>query len=109
MRGVKLRAHGALSSNLLPDSVVFSGIQPTGIPHLGNYLGAMRKWVELQQAAPATMKLNFMIADLHAHTNLRLDLSRLAKLNRETLAMLLAMGLDPNRCTIFTQSDVYRH
>ena len=45
-----------------------SGIQPTGVPHLGNYLGALRKWVTLQDSAPAGSQLLYFLADLHAIT-----------------------------------------
>ena len=85
--------------------IVFSGIQPTGIPHLGNYLGALRQWVRLQrQSLPAT-KLFFSIVDLHAIT-IPQDSRNLRSWKRETLASLLAIGLDPQRCVIFYQSDV---
>lgn len=88
-----------------PTQVIFSGIQPTGIPHLGNYLGALRKWVQLQdQAAPDT-KLLFSIVDLHALT-VAPDHVQLRRWRVETLAALLAVGLNPERCTIFFQSDV---
>ena len=85
--------------------IIFSGIQPTGVPHLGNYLGAIQQWVNLQnEAAPAT-RLIFSIVDLHAIT-VRQDAEQLRRWKRETLATLLAVGLDPERSTIFYQSDV---
>ncbi len=91
-----------------PLDVIFSGIQPTGIPHLGNYLGALREWKRLQDTAPASTKLIFCIADLHAAT-----VPRSAKEMREnrlnTLATLLAMGLNQDRSTVFFQSDVPQH
>ncbi len=86
-------------------ATVFSGIQPTGIPHLGNYLGALRQWVRLQDAALPGQRLVFCIADLHAITTTLAE-SHLPRARRQTLAMLLAIGLDPERCTIFYQSAV---
>lgn len=89
----------------LSQDVIFSGIQPTGVPHLGNHLGALQQWVTLQkEAAPAT-QLIFSIVDLHAIT-VHQDAEQLRKWKRETLATLLAVGLDPERSTIFYQSDV---
>ena len=92
-------------SPLLDKSVIFSGIQPTGIPHLGNYLGALREWVQIQNDAPPTSRLYFSIVDLHAVTT-RLDPENLREWKYQTLAVLLAIGLDPSRSTIFFQSDV---
>lgn len=85
--------------------VIFSGIQPTGVPHLGNYLGALQQWVRVQDKAPAATKLIYSIVDLHAIT-VRQDSGQLQKWKRETLALLLAVGLDPVRSTIFYQSTV---
>ena len=85
--------------------VIFSGIQPTGVPHLGNYLGALQQWVRIQDKAPAATKLIYSIVDLHAIT-IRQNSGQLRKWKRETLAILLAVGLDPQRSTIFYQSTV---
>ncbi|KAG9761083.1 hypothetical protein KCU73_g2564, partial [Aureobasidium melanogenum] len=85
--------------------VIFSGIQPTGVPHLGNYLGAMQQWVELQNEASSNTSLIYSVVDLHAITvHQNPDALRTSK--REMLAALLAVGLDPQKCTIFFQSDV---
>lgn len=88
--------------------VIFSGIQPTGVPHLGNYLGALRQWVKLQDNASADATLLFSIVDLHAIT-IKQDPHQLARWRKEMLASLLAVGLDPKRCIIFTQSSVKQH
>ena len=93
------------SFSLPPNSVVFSGIQPTGIPHLGNYLGALKQWVDLQNHTPSSTKLLFSIVDLHALT-VRHNADKLRQWKKQTLAILLAIGLDPKRSTIFFQSDV---
>ncbi|KAL7905764.1 hypothetical protein GGI35DRAFT_471291 [Trichoderma velutinum] len=85
--------------------VVFSGIQPTGVPHLGNYVGALRQWVNLQREEQPSTKLIYSIVDLHAIT-VPQPPETLRQRKREVLAALLAIGLDPERCTIFYQSSV---
>ena len=100
------RARCYSSRTLDRNSVIFSGIQPTGIPHLGNYLGALRPWVQLQEQAPASTKLIYCIVDLHALTGTP-SRDELKQWKKETLASLLAIGLDPGRCTIYFQSDVW--
>lgn len=84
---------------------IFSGIQPTGVPHLGNYLGALREWVQLQNCATEGTKLLFSVVDLHALT-VPQDALRLRNWRKEMFAILLAVGLDPARSAIFYQSDV---
>jgi tryptophanyl-tRNA synthetase len=92
-----------------PDTrVIFSGIQPTGVPHLGNYLGALIQWVKLQDQAKDGDKLIFSLVDLHAIT-LRQDAAQLRQWKRESLATLLAIGLDPKMSILFHQSDVPAH
>lgn len=86
-------------------TVIFSGIQPTGVPHLGNYLGALQQWVRIQNEAKATSTLMFSIVDLHAMT-LPYDQNQLRLWKRQTLAALLAVGLKPEQSTIFFQSAV---
>ncbi|PWZ00253.1 tryptophanyl-tRNA synthetase [Testicularia cyperi] len=91
--------------------VVFSGIQPTGIPHLGNYLGALRNWVDLQNEAVTTGsndELYFSIVGYHALT-MPQDSKKLRVERSEMMATLLAIGLDPERCTIFHQDQVSQH
>ncbi|SJX63496.1 probable MSW1-tryptophanyl-tRNA synthetase, mitochondrial [Sporisorium reilianum f. sp. reilianum] len=89
--------------------VIFSGIQPTGIPHLGNYLGALRNWVDLQNASRSTPdELYFSIVGYHAIT-MPQQPSRLRSERAEMMATLLAIGLDPQRCTIFHQHHVAEH
>ena len=84
---------------------IFSGIQPTGTPHLGNYLGALRQWVKLQNDAASDTTLLYSIVDLHALTTQE-DPTYLRQWRREMLAALLAVGLNPERSTIFYQSTV---
>jgi tryptophanyl-tRNA synthetase len=88
--------------------VIFSGIQPTGVPHLGNYLGALRQWVKLQNDASSDDALLFSIVDLHAIT-IKQDPRELATWRKEMLASLLAVGLDPKKCILFAQSSVKQH
>ncbi|WP_408909486.1 tryptophan--tRNA ligase [Streptomyces solicavernae] len=84
---------------------VLSGIQPTaGSFHLGNYLGAVRQWVSLQETHDAY----YMVVDLHAIT-LPQDPAELRANTRLAAAQLLAAGLDPDRCTLFVQSHVPEH
>lgn len=87
------------------EPTIFSGIQPTGVPHLGNYLGALRQWVKLQDEAKPGTKLFFSIVDLHALT-VPQEASQLRKWRTEAFATLLAVGLNPQRSTIFYQSAV---
>ncbi len=83
---------------------VFSGIQPTGNTHLGNYLGAIRNWVAGQEE-----KINyFCVVDLHSLT-VPQDPTELRYQTRSMAAMLLACGIDPEKCTIFIQSHVAAH
>jgi tryptophanyl-tRNA synthetase len=83
---------------------VFSGIQPTGDMHLGNYLGAVRRWVVDQHRYDAF----HCVVDLHAMT-VPYDPAAFAGATRDTATMLLAAGLDPERCTLFVQSHVGAH
>ena len=84
---------------------VLSGIQPTsGSFHLGNYLGAVRQWVALQESHDAF----YMVVDLHAIT-VEQDPVELRQNTRVSVAQLLGAGLDPDRCTLFVQSHVPEH
>lgn len=112
--------------------MIFSGIQPTGVPHLGNYLGALRSWVRLQEEAWSSSSVEggrqtqqqkegeegreddgqgepplllYSVVDLHALT-VPQDAKVLRRQRREMLAALLAVGLDPRRSTVFYQSSV---
>src|SRR5690348_1755830 len=78
---------------------IFSGIQPTGNLHLGNYLGAVRNWVALQHDYDCI----FCIVDLHALT-LPQNPDELRVQTREVTAAYIAAGIDPERCIIFNQS-----
>jgi tryptophanyl-tRNA synthetase len=82
---------------------IFSGIQPSGTPHLGNYLGALKQWVAAQNDEAL-----YSVVDLHALT-LDMDPENLRRQTTESVAMLLAVGLDPEICTVFVQSHVPYH
>ena len=84
---------------------IFSGIQPTGRKHLGNYIGAIRQYVEGQDRGDPAI---YCIVDLHALT-VPWDPATLRKSLYDTTAILLAAGLDPERCILFRQSDVREH
>jgi tryptophanyl-tRNA synthetase len=83
---------------------IFSGIQPTGRKHLGNYIGAITQYVAGQERGEGI----FCIVDLHA-TTVAYDPAELRERLYDTAAILLAAGLDPERCIFFRQSDVPEH
>ena len=85
--------------------IIFSGIQPTGRKHLGNYIGAIRQYVEGQERGEPAI---FCIVDLHA-ISVPYDPVELRERVYDTAAILLAAGLDPERCILFRQSDVQEH
>jgi tryptophanyl-tRNA synthetase len=89
----------------VPAPVIFSGIQPTGRKHLGNYIGAIRQYVEGQERGEPAI---FCIVDLHA-LSVAFDPAELRERLYDTTAILLAAGLDPERCIFFRQSDVREH
>src|SRR5213082_1219392 len=83
---------------------IFSGIQPTGRKHLGNYIGAITQYVAGQDRGEAI----YCIVDLHAIT-VAYDPAELRERVYDTTAILLAAGLDPGRCVLFRQGDVQEH
>src|SRR3954454_17281795 len=83
---------------------IFSGIQPTGEKHLGNYVGAIRRWVDDQERGEGL----FCVVDLHAIT-VPYDPVQLRESTLHTAATLLAAGLSPDKCILFRQSDVHEH
>ncbi len=83
---------------------IFSGIQPTGVPHLGNYLGAVRNWVALQENHDCL----YCVVDLHAITQAQ-DHRTLAAQTRDLAASLIACGIDPQKHILFHQSAVHAH
>ena len=83
---------------------MLSGLKPTGPVTLGNYLGALRYWVEDQHDADSF----FTVVDLHALT-VEHDPSELRALTLEQAQCLIAVGLDPDVCTLFVQSHVHEH
>ncbi|HVB69941.1 MAG TPA: tryptophan--tRNA ligase [Acidimicrobiales bacterium] len=82
---------------------VFSGVQPSGTMHLGNYLGALKQWVAVQSP-----DAYYCVVDLHALT-LQIEPEVLREKVADNVATLVAVGLDPDLCTIFVQSDVAFH
>ncbi|MFD3682949.1 tryptophan--tRNA ligase [Streptomyces sp. NPDC058613] len=84
---------------------IFSGVKPTGHLTLGNYLGAVRQWVAADQEPDEAL---FCVVDLHALT-VEHEPARLRRLSRQAATLLLASGLDPERCTLFVQSNVDEH
>ncbi|KAI0303330.1 tryptophanyl-tRNA synthetase [Multifurca ochricompacta] len=88
--------------------IIFSGIQPTGIPHLGNYFGALVNWVKLQDAAAPHDKLLFSVVGWHALT-LPQDPKALFEARTTMIALLLASGIDHRRSIVFHQDEVQNH
>ena len=85
--------------------IIFSGIQPTGRKHLGNYIGAIVQYVEGQDRADPSI---YCIVDLHAVT-VPYEPGELRERVYDTTAILIAAGLDPERCILFRQGDVTQH
>jgi len=83
---------------------VFSGVQPTGNLHLGNYLGAIKQWVRMQHEMPCV----FGIMNMHAIT-VPQNAAELADCTRQTAAALIACGIDPKKSVLFVQSSVSAH
>ncbi|XP_047944772.1 tryptophan--tRNA ligase, chloroplastic/mitochondrial isoform X2 [Salvia hispanica] len=83
---------------------IVSGVQPTGSIHLGNYLGAIKNWIDLQN----TYETLFFIVDLHAIT-LPYEAHKLSKATKDTAALYLACGVDPSKASVFVQSHVRAH
>src|SRR2546428_663993 len=83
---------------------VFSGIQPSGIVHLGNYIGALKNWVSMQE----THDCLYCLVDLHAIT-VPQDPKELRESILRTAAATLAVGIDPKKSILFVQSDVPEH
>jgi tryptophanyl-tRNA synthetase len=84
---------------------IFSGIQPTGRKHVGNYIGAIRGYLEGQERGDPAI---YCIVDLHA-TSVNYDPTALPGYVLDTTAMMIAAGLDPDRCILFRQSDLHEH
>ncbi|MDQ3572829.1 MAG: tryptophan--tRNA ligase [Actinomycetota bacterium] len=92
---------------MTPSTRIFSGIQPTGRKHLGNYMGAIRHYVEGQERAGAGEAF-YCIVDLHA-ISVAYEPTELRERLYDTAAVLFAAGIDPERAILFRQSDVHEH
>ncbi len=88
-----------------PRKRVLSGMQPSGLMHLGNYLGALENWKALQEQ----FECYFFVADLHALSTTYADTSRIGEFVRELLIDWLAAGIDPERSSVFIQSHIQEH
>lgn len=89
---------------IMTKPTIFSGVQPSGIPTIGNYIGAMKGFVDLQDKYDAT----YCVVNQHAIT-VPQDPKTLVKQTRQLAALYLAMGIDPDKATVFIQSDVPAH
>src|SRR5918999_2898041 len=83
---------------------VFSGVQPSGLPHMGNYLGAFRNYIAMQEEHDAI----YCIVDYHALTSTH-DAESIRRNSHEMALGLLALGLDPEKAVLFRQSDRPEH
>jgi len=102
-------AHGAETEGRVHPRRVFSGVQPTGNLHLGNYLGAVKRFVEMQdEAASLGGETLYCMVDLHALT-INPDPEALRRATRELAAAFIACGLDPEKSILFNQSQVQAH
>ncbi|XP_023692939.2 tryptophan--tRNA ligase, mitochondrial isoform X2 [Paramormyrops kingsleyae] len=104
-RSISIAAQTLNKHSSIPAVRVFSGIQPTGVPHLGNYLGALESWVGLQENYSSIL---YSIVDLHSIT-VPQDPAQLRKNILDVTASLLACGIDPSRAILFQQSQVSEH
>ena len=84
---------------------MLSGMQPSGRLHLGNWLGALTNWVELQDQYDAF----FFVADWHALSTNYMETDKIRALSREMVVDWLSMGIDPNKSTLFVQSAIHEH
>jgi tryptophanyl-tRNA synthetase len=91
----------------MTNKILLSGVKPTGRPHIGNYFGAMKQFVDLQNSGNFSQCL-FMIADYHA-LNLIQDRDTMKQLTLDLALDYLAIGLDPARSMLFKQSDISEH
>ncbi|AEH51625.1 tryptophan--tRNA ligase [Pseudothermotoga thermarum] len=85
---------------------ILSGIRPTGKPHIGNYVGALKNWKKLQDEGHECF---YFVADWHALTTNYSETSELKKLTKDVVRSFLACGLDPNKSVLFVQSAIKEH
>ena len=113
----RAKALATLIAAMMAKRVIFSGIQPSGIMHLGNYLGAVRHWRQLQHAVDSHTSVTFAVMDLHSLSaamstatpkNGRI-MATLQDDTRRMAATLLACGIDAEQCSIYVQSHVPAH
>lgn len=88
---------------------IFSGIQPSGCPHIGNFIGALKEWVCLQDSPHNAFPPIYCIVDLHAITTRIGDPMTIHSLSLQTAASLLACGLNPNKSILYLQSTITQH
>lgn len=103
-RGTPATQERSADGKPAPGARVFSGIQPTAVMTIGNYFGAVKNWVRLQDEHDAV----YCVVDLHAMTT-RYDPVQLRESSREMFVALLAAGVDPGKATVFVQSSVPEH
>ncbi|CAL2037602.1 unnamed protein product [Caenorhabditis brenneri] len=100
-----LPRHLSTSSSTHP-TIYFTGIQPTGIPHLGNFFGSIEPWIELQNTVDPGTQMMLSVVDQHAISLGPLPAAQLRQNTRRMTASLISCGVDPKRTLLFRQSDV---
>lgn len=96
-------------STVPADARIFSMVQPTGLFHLGNYLGATKVWKDMCNSKQAKQTLLFGVADLHAITIPKPDVKQFYEYRLDAVASILSLGIDPSKAIIFHQSQIPAH
>lgn len=105
--GFKISSPRHLStSTITHPTIYFTGIQPTGIPHLGNFFGSIEPWTELQTTVDKDVQMMLSVVDQHAISLGPLPADKLRQNTRQMTASLISCGVDPKRTLLFRQSDV---
>ncbi|CAO4371701.1 unnamed protein product [Caenorhabditis nigoni] len=94
------------SSSINHPTIYFTGIQPTGIPHLGNFFGSIDPWIDLQNSVNPEIQMMLSVVDQHAISLGPLPADQLRRNTRQMTASLIACGVDPSRTLLFRQSDI---
>ena len=104
MENIEMNSNAPAAAKEEPKKVIFSGVQPSGLLTIGNYLGAIKNWTTLQDAYDCL----YCVVNLHAITVRQIP-ADLRRRTYETLAIYIACGLDPDKNTLFVQSHVPAH
>ncbi|PIC40251.1 hypothetical protein B9Z55_011657 [Caenorhabditis nigoni] len=103
---LKVSSLRQFSSSINHPTIYFTGIQPTGIPHLGNFFGSIDPWIDLQNSVNPEIQMMLSVVDQHAISLGPLPADQLRRNTRQMTASLIACGVDPSRTLLFRQSDI---